>query len=160
MLPEPDRIRRAALARVINYTYWRLTQRIIGFKEIARWVTTPGEALTVETAFIQMMQAWALHRSLPWVHGLYCGPAWWLHVWTGSARQGAQILFVEPGTRPDTLDHWPPLSLVSGEWPTQHWPRPRNAWWDRRALAPVIAALGQVSPRAMIDVLENDLLVA
>jgi hypothetical protein len=160
VLPIPDMVHRAALARVLGYQYWRLTQRIIGFKEMARWATSPGQPITVETSFVQMMQAWAFHQSLPYLHGLYCSPLWWLHVWTGSARQGAQLLFTDPGSRPESLDHWPPLALVSGDWPTDFWPRPANAWWDKRGLAPVVAALGQVAPHAMMDVLENDLLVA
>ena len=159
VLPAPDITHRAALARVLSYQYWRLTQRVIGFKEMARWATSPGQPVTVETSFMQMMQAWAYHQSLPYLHGLYCSPLWWLHVWTGSARQGAQLLFTDPGSRPESLDRWPPLGLVSGDWPTDFWPRPANAWWDRRGLAPVVAALGQVAPRAMMDVLENDLLV-
>lgn len=159
VLPEPNTVRRASLARVLNYHYWRLTQRIVGFKELARWVTSPGQAVTVEISFVQMMQAWAFHRGLPWIHGLYCGPGWWLHVWTGMARQGAQVLYTEPDARPDTLNRWPPLTLVCGDWPVAFWQKPPNAWWDRRALAPVIAALGQVSPRAMMDVLEHDVLL-
>ncbi len=160
VLPAPEITHRAALARVLSYQYWRLTQRVIGFKELARWATSPGQPVTVETSFVQMMQAWAYHQSLPYLHGLYCSPLWWLHVWTGSARQGAQLLFTEAGSRPESLDRWPPLALVSGDWPTDYWPRPANAWWDRRSLAPVVAALGQVAPHAMMDVLENDLLVS
>ncbi len=157
VLPAPGLLRRAALARVLTYQYWRLTQRILGFKEMARWATSPGQAVTVETSFIQMMQAWAYHHNLPWVHGLCTGPAWWLHVWTGSGTAGAQVLFTEPESRPQALDEWPPLTLVSGEWPAAFWARPPGAWWDRRGLAPTVAALGQVAPRAMMDVLERDL---
>jgi hypothetical protein len=159
VLPEPGVVRRAPLARLLNYQYWRLTQRIIGFKEISRWVTTPGEAVTVETAFVQMMQAWAFHRDLPWVHGLYCGPVWWVHVWTGMARNGAQVLYTEPNSRPGALDRWPPLSLVSGAWPHEQWQKPPRVWWDARALAPTIATAGHVAPKAMMDVLEQDIFV-
>lgn len=159
VLPEPGVVRRAPLARLLNYQYWRLTQRIIGFREISRWVTPPGEAVPVETAFIQMMQAWAFHHDLPWVHGLYCGPVWWVHVWTGMARQGAQVLYTEPNTRPAALDRWPPLSLVSGAWPHDHWDKPPRVWWDERALAPTIATAGHVAPKAMMDVLEQDVFV-
>jgi hypothetical protein len=105
------------------------------------------------------MQAWAFHRDLPWVHGLYCGPIWWVHVWTGMARQGAQVLYAEPHTRPAALDRWPPLSLVSGVWPVEQWEKPHNVWYDERALAPTIATAGQVAPRAMMDVLEQDILL-
>lgn len=157
VLPEPEVMRRAALARALTYHFWRLTQRIIGFRDMARWATSPGQIVTVESAFAQMMQAWAWHRELPWVHGLYCAPAWWLHVWTGMSRQGAQLLYTEPGSRPAALNEWPPLALVCGDWPTQEWVQPARAWWDRRALGPVIAALGQIAPHAMMDVLEHDI---
>lgn len=159
VLPEPGVVRRAPLARVLSFLYWRLTQRIIGFKEFARWVTTPGEAVTVETSFVQMMQAWAFHQDLPWVHGVYCGPIWWVHVWTGMARKGAQVLYAEPHTRPAALDRWPPLSLVSGAWPVEQWDRPPRVWWDERALAPIVATAGKVAPRAMMEVLEQDVLI-
>jgi len=159
VLPEPEVVRRGPLSRLLTYQYWRLTQRIMGFKDLARWVTSPAQANTVESSFVQMVQAWAYHKSLPWVHGLYAGPAWWLHVWAGMSRQGAQVLFAEPESQPDLLNAWPPLTLVSGEWPEELWPRPARAWSDRRGLAPVVASLGQVAPRAMMDVLENDLLL-
>jgi hypothetical protein len=156
VLPEPGLRRRAGLAQTLSYAYWRLMQRLVGFKEVARWVTEPGYAATVEARFVQLLQAWALRRGLPALHGAYCGPAWWLHAWADRARGEIHVFYAAPGTRPPGLDGWPPLRFVSGEWPAT-WPRPDGAWWDPAALAPVIAGLGQTAPQALMQVLEADI---
>jgi hypothetical protein len=156
VLPEPGLRRRAALAQALSYAYWRLMQRLVGFKEAARWVTEPGYAATVEARFAQLVQAWALRRELTGLHGVYCGPAWWLHAWADRARNEIHLLYAEPGTRPPGLEGWPPLRFVSGNWPAQ-WPATPGAWWDPAALAPVIAGLGQTAPHALMQVLEADI---
>jgi hypothetical protein len=66
--------------------------------------------------------------------------------------------YVAPNSKPPELDGWPPLRLVSGEWPAHLWPRPGGSWWDRGALAPLVAAVGQVAPQAMLQVLSSDIL--
>jgi hypothetical protein len=156
VLPEPGLRRRAALAQALSYAYWRLMQRFVGFKQVTRWVTEPGYAATVEARFVQLLEAWALRRELSGLHGVYCGPAWWLHAWVDRARGEIHLHYAAPGTRPPGVEGWPPLRFVSGEWPAP-WPRPAGAWWDPVALAPVIAGLGQTAPHALIQVLEADI---
>jgi hypothetical protein len=56
------------------------------------------------------------------------------------------------------LDGWPPLQLVSGEWPAAFWPQPEIFWLDRSGMAPFVAAVGQMAPQAMLQVLRTDLL--
>jgi hypothetical protein len=38
------------------------------------------------------------------------------------------------------------------------WPRPAVSWCDRRGLVPLVAAVGQTAPQAMIEALAADLL--
>jgi len=156
--PAPGRIYRAALAQAVSFYYWRLCRRTAGFREISRWATSPGHISSLETSFAQLVQVWMELHDLPELHGLYCGPAWWLHVCTGRSQSGANLCYVEPGTRPEALENWPALQLVSGEWPVQLWPQPRQYWWDRSGFAATVATAGQVAPQAMLQVMSADLL--
>lgn len=156
VLPAPGSLRPQGVAAAVTYAYWRLNQRIVGFKELMRWVTPPGQLTTWELSFTQLVQAWRMHMALPVLHGLYCTGGWWLHVLAGREQAAVQVRFVEPGQLPFDHAQWPPLQLVVGPWP-QQWPRPQRFWWDRSGMAPMIAGLGQVNPLAMVQVLETDL---
>lgn len=156
--PAPGVLHKAALARAVDFNYWRLCRRTEGFRELARWVTGPGHMTSLETNFAQIVQVWMELHDLPDLHGLYCGPAWWLHVWASRAQPGVAMRYVEPQGRPDALNAWPALQLVSGEWPALLWPQPDLSWWDRSGMVPIVAAVGQVAPQAMINVLRSDLL--
>jgi hypothetical protein len=155
--PAPGVLQRAPLAQAVAYAYWRLCRHTAGFKEISRWVTSPGHIASLETSFIQLVHVWMELHALPALHGLYCGPTWWLHVWAIRNQQAVNLRYVEPRTRPDILAAWPPLQLVSGEWPTALWPQPPLYWCDRSGMAPMVATIGQVAPQAMIDVLRTDM---
>jgi len=156
--PAPDVIHRAALAQAVDFNYWRLCRRTEGFREISRWVTEPGHMTSLETNFAQLVQVWRELHDLPDLHGLYCGAAWWLHVWASRDQPGVNLRYVEPHRRPDALAAWPPLQLVAGEWPALLWPQPERCWWDRSGMTPIVAAVGQVAPQAMVQVLRSDLL--
>lgn len=157
VLPAPDDVRTGNLARELTYAYWRLNQRISGFRELAHWTTSPGQATTVEASFVQLVQAWMLQMNLTQLHAAYCGQQWRVHVWVSRSRTGAWLRFVEPLAPLPDMDLWPPLQLLSGDWPNVL-PLPSQVpWWDRNGLAPAISALGQVTPQAMFDVLEADL---
>lgn len=185
VLPAPDQAQPAALGVALSAAYWRLCQQMPGIHQLQQWVTAPGRIMNLESAFAQMVQVWMEYHQLPTLHGLYCvaaptglargqgtsGPPsvstptrpgaqqdWWLHVWADRAAQGVQLRFVKPGTRPAELAHWPPLQVVSGDWPMELWPPPNRCWWDRQGLAPVITTLGQVAPTAMVQCLEQDVL--
>lgn len=155
--PGPETVHAAALVQAVNFIYWRLCRRSEGMREISRWVTSPGHIVTVESSFAELAQVWMELLDLPELHALYCGPAWWLHAAARQGRQGIALRYVEPHSRPPSLDAWPPLQLVSGEWPAL-WPRPAVSWWDRSGLAPLVASIGQVAPQAMIETLTADLL--
>ena len=155
--PGPDIFHGASLVQAVNFAYWRLCRRSEGMREISRWVTAPGHITSLESTFAQLVRVWMELLDLPTLHALYCGPAWWLHVNASQERPGVIMRYVEPQTRPDDLDTWPPLQLVSGEWPAV-WPRPAIFWWDRSGLMPVVGAVGQVAPQAMIEALTADLL--
>jgi hypothetical protein len=156
--PAPDTVHKTALARACTFHYWRLSRRTAGFREISRWVTPPGHITSLESAFAQLVQAWMELHDLPALHALYCAPAWWLHVWAQRGQPGLNMHYSEPQTRPPALDGWPPLQLVSGEWPAAFWPQPEIFWLDRSGMAPFVAAVGQMAPQAMLQVLRTDLL--
>jgi len=158
VLPTPGIVQPAALGVALSDYYWRLCQQMPGISQLQQWVTTPGRIVNLEAAFAQMVQVWMEYHRLPMLHGLYCTAQWWLHVWADQAEQGVQLRFVRPGTRPAELAAWPPLQVVSGEWPMELWPPPPVAWWDRRGLGPSITSIGQVAPPALIQVLKYDLL--
>lgn len=156
--PAPGVLHRAGVVQAVNYAYWRLCRRSAGMRELSRWVTAPGHITSVESSFAQLVQVWMEQQSLPELHGLYCGPAWWLHVTARAGQQGLDMRYVTPNSRPAALDGWPPLRLVSGEWPANLWPLLGASWWDRGALAPLVAAAGQVAPQAMLEALHTDVL--
>lgn len=186
VLPASDQPQPAALGVALSSYYWRLCQQMPGIHQLQQWVTAPGRIVNLESAFAQMVQVWMEYHQLPVLHGLYCiaapqglarGPSpidgppksgaalqsgsqqdWWLHVWADRAAAGVQLRFVKPGTRPAELAQWPPLQVVSGDWPMELWPPPQRCWWDRHGLAPVITTIGQVAPVAMLQCLEQDLL--
>lgn len=158
VLPYPGYAQPAPLAVALSRLYWQLCQRMPGFAQLSRWVTAPGQVANLESSFAQLVQIWMEYQQLPELHGLFCTPHWWLHVWADRAAQGVQLRFVQPNTRPQTLTRWPQLQFVSGEWPMQLWAPPATAWWDRTGLAPLLTAVGQVAPQAMIQVLEQDLI--
>ncbi len=156
--PAPGQVRQAELAVALGYHYWRLCERTPDFVKLSRWVTSPGQITNLESSFAQLTQAWMVYQQLPALHALYCGDDWWLHVWASQALNGVRMRFVQPKTRPPDLVEWPPLQLVSGDWPLRLWSPPAVAWWDRNNLAPMIAGIGQVAPLAMLQVLTLDLL--
>ena len=158
--PAPGFVHKAPLARAVSLHYWRLCRRLPGFLELSRWVTSPGHISSQESSFAQLAQVWMEYQQLPELHGLWCGPAWWLHVRTNRSQGGLQLRYVEPQQRPTDLAEWPPLQLVSGEWPEDLWPRSSLSWWDRSGMAPMIAAVGQVDPQAMLQILRTDVLRA
>lgn len=156
--PTPTILQRSGLAQAVNNHYARLCRRVDGMREVSRWVTSPGRLLAQEIAFGRLVRTWAELQQAPALHGLYIGPTWWLHVWVQQGQRGAQWRYVAPGKRPEELATWPPLQFVCGQWPTELWPFPERFWWDRSGMAPLIAAVGQAAPQAMVQVLETDLL--
>jgi len=156
--PAPGVVHKTALARACNFHYWRLSRRTPGFREVSRWVTSPGHITSQESTFAQLVQAWMELHGLPELHGLYCAQAWWLHVWARRGQTGLNMHYSEPQTRPPALDGWPPLQLVSGEWPVALWPQPEIFWLDRSGMTPFVAAVGQMAPQVMLQALRTDLL--
>lgn len=156
--PAPGVLHKTALAQAVNFAYWRLCRRSEGMRAVSRWVTSPGHIMGVESCFAQLVQVWMDVNALPELHGVYAGPAWWLHVRAVQGKAGLEVQYVEPHTRPPVLADWPAPQLVSGEWPAPHWPVPERAWWDRSSFAPMLAAVGQAAPQAMLQVLRSDIL--
>jgi hypothetical protein len=153
--PAPGRVQQAELASALGYFYWRLSERTPGYAKLSRWLTAPGQVSNLAANFAQLTQAWMVLQRLPELHGVCCTADWWLHVWARQTQQGLALLYAEPHTRPAELSGWPAVQLVSGEWP-QPWMAASPVWWDRERLAPVIGAVGQVAPLAMLQVLQQD----
>ncbi len=155
--PAPGALYQTALARTLAYRHWRLCQRIPGFTKLGRWVTPPGQLTSLEWSFAQLVHAWCDYHALAHLHGLYVAPAGLLHVWA-IRGQSALRLFYADTPRPDALAGWPPIHFLSGAWPRPYGPGDSLRWWDRSAAAPVVAALGQTAPAAMLQALTFDCL--
>jgi len=156
--PMPGQINSAELATALGYYFWQLCERTPGCGRVARWITSPGQMGNLETGFAQVTLAWMVQQRLSTLHSLYRTDAWWLHVWASERPSGIRLHFAPPQTRPPALADWPPLQLVSGEWPLTLWPPPNVYWHDPIGLAPLVAGIGQVAPLAMMQVLGLDLL--
>ncbi len=158
VMPSPSQINPVPIANTLTDYHWRACHRITGFREVAGWVTSPGQINSLETSFIQFVTMWAGFHGLPVLHGLYTTPDLWLHVWANADGRATQLVYTAPGGLPDLLLSWPPLQLVCGDWPTDDWAVPAVAWWDRTGLTPLVATLGQIDPLAMMQIVQRDLM--
>ncbi|MEZ4656086.1 MAG: glutamate mutase L [Caldilineaceae bacterium] len=173
VLPQPGRIHLAALVDALHGEQQRLSQRTPDFYKISAWLTGSTPLLSTESAFVRFARVWMARQRLDELHALLTAPERWLHVrlaHLGSvndaptrnasiARNDEQIelYFTQPGQRAAAIAGWPAPRLVSGAWPEAQWPRTPNSWWDRYGLAPILAAVGQISPDAMQQVAEADI---
>jgi hypothetical protein len=162
--PGANQVRSTELANTLGYYYWRLSERLPGISKLSRWVTSPGLVSSVTANFAQLTRIWMEEQQLPELHSLYCTAEWWLDVWVRQGENGVRMCYREPGAH-EGVAGWPAVRLVSGVWPGRAQRAPANPpmiaspwWWDRLGLAPVIAAVGQVAPTAMFEVLRNDIL--
>ena len=156
--PAPGVHRATALAVAASRLYWRRCQATSAVQSIRRWITPPSEVRSTAWSFAQAVRLWRQVHNLPALHGLFCADPLWIHVCAEEGRDGVRLRFVQPDTRPVNLAGWPPLRLVSGEWPVHLWPRPRGHWWDPSGLLPTVANVGQIDPLIAYQVLAQDLL--
>lgn len=160
--PTPYTIQYAPLAGAVSNTYQTHNQKTSAYHQLSEWVTPPARIMSMETSFIRLVQSWRIYQQLPELHGLYRTADQWFHVWVQEEDdvQGdsIQTLYTSPGEVLPTLAKWPALQLVSGVWPQRQWKRPDISWCDPSGMAPIVAAVGQVSPQAMLQVLDEDLL--
>ncbi len=167
-----------ALHRVLAQHHWQRSVNMPAMRKAAIWLHQPVELRSTQWAFVRAVRLWSWRHQLSTLHGLYASADRWLHVWASDAPSdaawenpermtagssqaggGVRICYARPGERPDVLADWPPLRLVSGDWPTQ-WPRPSHHWWDPLGLVPVVAGAGQAAPEAAAQVLAADILQA
>jgi hypothetical protein len=151
-------INQADLVQQLDRYHWRLCRSDPDTVRVAQWITAPAQLTSLMRAFTHLTRGWMDLQQLPTLHALYCTEHWWLHVWARRDEPGLRVCYAAPGSRPQILDGWPAPRLVSGDWPVSLWPQPAGAWWDRSGMAPMIATVGQVAPRAMVQVLQSDLL--
>jgi hypothetical protein len=155
--PTPEQTNGQALARVLTYYDWRLSERVTGYSRFSRWVTGPSQPSSLMTNFAQLTRLWLEQQGLAQLHGLYCSRTGWLHVLADRQQPGVQICYGEPNTLPVPVQGWPAIGLVSGSWPGQPGRPAPYFWWDREGLAPIVAAIGQVAPQALVETLVYDL---
>lgn len=156
--PSPNLIRSTQLTEALTGLERQLEQQTPAYHSISRWVTKPATVMSLENAFAQFIQGWMIHQNLPELHGLFCRPMYWMHVWAKQPRDDVRICFTQPKEHPPSLNGWPSVQFVSGTWPKTRWPRPVQSWWDAQGLAPLISTVAQVAPVAMYQVLQADLL--
>ena len=166
-----------ALHNVLERYHWQRSLHMPAMRRIAGWVDHPFLLSSTQWAFAQAVRIWMRRHQLPALHGLYAGADRWLHVWAWEMADqedtGLRVSCVLPGERPEILADWPPLRLVSGDWPPQ-WPRPSQPpaaagperaaatpayWWDPLGLVPAVTGVGQASPEAALQVLAADILL-
>lgn len=158
--PTPGQASANQLVRVLTYYDWRLNARLPGFGHLTRWVSSPGQVSSLATNFVQLTQLWMEFQGLSALHGLFCTRDWQLHVLADRVHDGVHIRYTSVQAPLSNELAWPPAQLICGAWPG--WgdgPAPALFWWDREGLAPIIAALGQVTPLAMAQALANDVLL-
>lgn len=156
--PGPGVRRLTPLAVAVSRLYWRRCRATPAIREISRWITPPGEVRSLAWSFAQAVRLWRQIHDLPFLHGLFCASAPWLHVWAAEGWDGVRLRYTHPRTRPPDVEGWPPVQLVSGPWPDAIWPRPRVHWWDAGGLLPTVANVGQIDPSIAYQVLAQDLL--
>ncbi len=166
-----------ALHNVLERLHWQRSLAIPAMQEIAGWLDHSVELSSTQWAFAQAVRLWRRRQQLPTLHGLYAAADRWLHVWVwempNQESDGVRIYCVQPGERPGIFADWPPVRLVSGEWPGK-WPKPSQPppvlgperpvslpafWWDPLGLVPVVAGVGQTTPEAVLQVLTADILL-
>ena len=160
--PRPGVARLSAAAQILHRLHGALSHRLPAMQQLAKWITGAAPVEGIDWGFARLVRLWAAARNLPTLHGLYCGPSWWLHVWVERPPGSMQaplirMVYTNAGERPKALADWPPLQLVCGDWPERLWPRPAVFWQDSRRLAPAVAVLAQTETDAVLQVLERDL---
>lgn len=154
--PNPYWAAPVPLVHGLTAEYWRGCRRTSEYREIGNWLRDSERLSSLELNFARLTQAWMELHSLEMLHGMYQAPGWWMHVLARENRDTVEISFSTEAQLSPLLSDWPPPQLVSGPWPTQWWPQPKLSWCDPIGLAPVIAAVGQTLPVAMVQVLESD----
>ena len=167
----------SALHNVLERLHWQRSLDIPAMQEIAGWLDHSVELSSTQWAFAQAVRLWRRRHRLPTLHGLYVAADRWLHVWAwempDQESEGLRTYCVRPGDCPDVLADWPPVRLVSGDWPAE-WSRPLQPppvlipqrpralpayWWDPLGLVPVVAGVGRNAPDAVLQVLTADILL-
>lgn len=147
------------LVHGLTVEYWRGCRRTSEYQEIGSWLHDSEQLSSLELNFARLTQAWMRLYGLEELHSMYQAPGWWMHVLAQDDRESVEITFSTNDQLSPLLTEWPAPQLVSGLWPSQWWGQSETSWHDSHCLAPVIAAVGQSLPDAMIQVLEGDVFV-
>jgi len=150
--PAPHVTDPTPLAQALHNLYTQLSRQSATYADIAQWVTPPAHVATMEANFARLVQVWMQHHHLTALHGLYCAPDWRLHVRADQGMAGVHFHFDPPTSTQIEREQWPPVRLSSGPNTTDV-----ITWRDPLGLAPVLTAVGQVAPQAMLQALTADI---
>jgi hypothetical protein len=159
VLPSPGQVQSHPLAQALHLYYTQSCMEVESLQNISRWVADPAHIFPLEANFIRLVQVWRQLHDLKDLHALYCANDRWLSVWSAEGETAPRLHFALPDTRLTPPAGWPPLQLLSGQLPQNNTLPGSIRWWDRGAMAPVVAAAGAVAPAAMLQTLTYDILI-
>lgn len=155
--PGPDTVYLTELVRALRNEHWRLSRQTLGIATIEQWITEPAQLTSLDSGFAQLLHVWMRYQRLPELHGAYVAPNWHLHVWAKESREVVRMEYLESAQTLAGPAGWPSVQLLSGPKPDDSRTLRTLRWWDRNGMAPMVSALGQISPTAMLQVMQRDL---
>jgi len=155
--PGPETVYLTELVRAMRNEHWRLSRQTLGIATIEQWITEPAQLASLDSGFAQLLRVWMEYQGLPELHGAYVAPNWHLHVWAKQSHEVVRMHYLESSQTIAGPSGWPRLQLLSGPQPNGNMSLPALRWWDRSGMAPMVSALGQISPTAMLQVMQRDL---
>jgi hypothetical protein len=146
--PGPETIYLTELVRAMRNEHWRLSRQTLGIATVEQWITEPAQLTALDSGFAQLLRVWMEYQGLPELHGAYVAPNWHLHVWAKRAMKSYACTTWNPdqtacrtgglATAATAQRSLNPSATTSG--------LPALRWWDRSGMAPMVSALGQISP--------------
>ena len=155
--PASDTVYLTELVRALRNEHWRLSRQTLGVAAIEQWITEPAQLAALDSGFAQSLRVWMEYQGLSELHGAYVAPNWHLHVWAKQGHEVVRMQYLEANQPLVGPADWPRLQLLSGPQPDGNGTLPALRWWDRSGMAPMVSALGQISPAAMLQVMQRDL---
>lgn len=168
LTPAPGILRQNSVAQALHLLYAARARQTPGYAQLAAWSNSGSAPKTLESNFARLVRIWREVSSLSELHGLYLLGDARIHVWASAQTETIRLHYDNtPESGPqagfsvqgDTLlAGWPPVQLVCGS-RRNFRPGPTVRWWDRGAMSPVVAALGEVAPVAVRQVIQGELLI-
>lgn len=187
LTPTPTALQPIPIVQSLHALYADRAQQTPGYGELAAWSNSGVASTTLEANFARLVRAWRDLHNLPNLHGVYMMDSGTvrdgsmaghgdetihncrLHVWDSGRESAVQLRYegmpVGQGARERSdglysieLADWPPMQLLCGGFGRGLQLPASLRWWDRGAMAPLVAALGASAPLAVRQVLQSDIL--